>query len=134
MRRLDRALTVLFLAACAVWAQPRGPHFPAPGAPKVELKGKIEKIRIAHGQGMPSLTIRAGDKAATVWLGSMRYLVEQDFRPKAGDDAEVSGYQAGDGVVAVTVTTGGKTLRLRDDAGFPLWSGGRRGPPPARGR
>jgi hypothetical protein len=129
MRRF--LLIPILLAACAsaVPGQQTGAQAPLAGAPKVELKGKIEKIWIAAGTGMPSLEIRTGEKTTRVRLGSMRYLMEQDFRPKAGDEIAVQGYRVEDGVVAITVTCGGKTLRLRDEAGFPVWRGGRRGPP-----
>ena len=127
MKRPYLALAAL-LAAGLVYAQPAGMHAGVADAPKVEIKGKIEKIHIAMGQGMPSLEIRAAGKAQTVFLGSMRYLMEQDFKPRAGDEATVRGYQVKDGIVAIAVTIRGKTLRLRDDAGFPLWMRGRHGP------
>ncbi len=37
----------------------------------------------------------------------MRYLMEQDFNPKAGDEVAVTGYKVNDSIVAITVTTAG---------------------------
>jgi hypothetical protein len=109
-------------------------HAPIAGSPKVDLKGKIGKIQLAMGQGMPYLEVRTTDKTVRVVLGSMRYLMEQDFNPKAGDEVAVTGYKVNDGVVAITVTlpATGKVLRLRDEVGRPVWMGGRRGPPMTR--
>lgn len=127
MKRM-RLVGMVFAVACMALAQHPGMHPPVAGAPKVELKGKISRIEISMGQGMPRLEVRSGDKTTWVWLGSMRYLMEQDFKPRAGDEVTVLGYRSPDGVVAISVTTRGKTLRLRDEEGFPLWMKGRRGP------
>ncbi|HSB18311.1 MAG TPA: hypothetical protein VLE22_27920 [Bryobacteraceae bacterium] len=123
-------LTGLVVAGVAL-GQSSESQAPIADNPKVEVKGKIEKIRIARGQGMPSLDLNTGDRTVSVILGSMRYLVEQDFNPKAGEEVVVSGYKVNDGIVAVTVTLAatGRLLRLRDDGGRPLWIGGRRGAP-----
>lgn len=118
------------LAANTVLAQPWGMRAPMAGSPKVALKGKVEKIQLAMGQGMPYLEVRTTDKTVKVMLGSMRYLMEQDFNPRAGDEVAVTGYKVNDSVVAITVTlpASGKVLKLRDDSGRPVWMGGRRGP------
>jgi hypothetical protein len=103
----------------------------------VEIKGRIEKVGIAPGQGMPSFEVKANSgKTWKVWLGSMRYLMEQNFSPKAGQDVAVKGFQAeaANEVIAQTVTLADtkQTIRLRDTQGLPLWRGpmghGRRGP------
>lgn len=121
-------LTGLVVAGVAL-GQSSESQAPIAGNPKVNVKGKIEKIRISRGQGMPSLDVRTGDRTVSIILGSMRYLLEQDFNPKAGEEVAVSGYRVNDGIVAVTVTLAatGQLLRLRDDGGRPLWMGGRRG-------
>jgi hypothetical protein len=119
------------MAAGVVFAQRSGAQAPITGNPKVEIQGKIERVLVSRGQGMPSLEVRTGDKNVTVVLGSMRYLLEQDFNPKAGEEVAVSGYKLNDSIVAITVTlpATGKVLRLRDGAGRPVWMGGRRGAP-----
>jgi hypothetical protein len=130
MKRVQILVLTGLAMASAVLGQPSGMQAPISGSPKVELKGKIEKIQLAMGQGMPYLEVRTTDKTVRVVLGSMRYLMEQDFNPKAGDEVAVTGYKVNDGVVAITVTlpASGKVLKLRDDAGRPVWMGRRRGP------
>ena len=121
-------LTGLAVAGAAV-AQPSRMQAPLAGSHKVELKGRIEKIQLAMGQGTPYLEVRTADRSVRVTLGSMRYLMEQNFNPKAGDEVAATGYKVNDGVVAITVTlpASGKVLKLRDDTGRPVWVGGRRG-------
>jgi hypothetical protein len=77
---------------------------------------------------MPRLEVKQGSRTVVVLLGSMRYLIEQDFNPKVGEDVEVKGYRAGDEVIAATVRlpAQGKTIRLRDEDGRPVWMRGRR--------
>jgi hypothetical protein len=130
MKRLGSLVLVGLIVAALVLGQPSSStQAPIAGNPKVEIKGKIERIQISRGQGMPSLDVRAGDKTVSVVLGSMRYLLEQDFNPKAGEEVAVTGYRMDESVVAITVTlpATGKVLRLRDEAGRPVWMGGRRG-------
>lgn len=117
------------LAICVSTMAQQGAPSPAViHGPKVELKGKIVRVRASPGQGTPVLEIESGGKLTTVLLGSMRYLIENDFDPKAGDEVEVEGFERGDEIVARTVVLGaGKTLRLRDDEGRPLWQRGRHG-------
>lgn len=130
MKRVQFLVLTGLAVTSAVLAQPSGMQAPVAGSPKVELKGRIEKIQLARGQGMPHLEVRTTGKSVRVVLGSMRYLMEQDFNPKAGDEVAVTGYKVNDGVVAITVTlpASGKVIKLRDDTGHPVWMGGRRGP------
>jgi hypothetical protein len=129
---MKRSYFVL-IAAMAAFSQQPGTHPPIANAPKVDIKGKVEKVQATPGQGMPSLEIRSGGKTTRVMLGSMRYLMEQDFNPRAGDEAAVHGYRVNGDVIAISVTVRGKTLRLRDENGWPVWMKGRRGGPPRRG-
>jgi hypothetical protein len=130
MKRSRFLVLVCLGAAGSMFGQPSSAQAPIADNPKVELKGKIERIRITRGQGMPSLEVKTGDKTVSVVLGSMRYLLEQDFNPKAGEVVVVTGYRVDESVVAISVTlpATGKILRLRDEAGRPVWMGGRRGP------
>lgn len=131
MRRVQFIVLIGLVVAGVVLGQSLESQAPLAGNSKVEIKGKIEKIQIARGQGMPSLDVNTGDKTVSVILGSMRYLVEQNFSPKAGEEVAITGYRVNDSIVAVTVTlsASGKLLRLRDEGGRPLWMGGRRGAP-----
>jgi hypothetical protein len=100
------------------------------GSSPVELKGKVARVQITPGEGMPFVTVRSGDQSVKLYLGSMRYLMAQGFNPKLGDDIAVKAFNLNSDFVAVTVTlpSENKTIRLRDDAGRPLWRGGMRGP------
>jgi hypothetical protein len=99
--------------------------------PVVEISGRITKVGLERGQGMPSLEVKTVAGATwKVWLGSMRYLVEQNFNPKAGQEVSVKGFkQAGQEVTAssATLTETKQTIRLRDESGRPVWRGGFRG-------
>jgi hypothetical protein len=117
------AACALFISALAA-AQPQ--RAPIASNPVVTIEGKIQKVQIDRGQGMPFLELQSGEKTFKVYLGSIRYLMEQNFNPKAGTQASVKGYQSDSDITAITVTLAGekKTLRLRDDNGYPLWRGG----------
>ncbi len=119
----------LLIAGAVVAAQQPARQAPITANPSVELKGKIEKVQIAPGQGMPFLEMQGQDGTVKVVLGSMRYLMQQNFSPKAGDEVIVKGYKVADQVIAASITlvAADKTLRLRDDNGRPLWMGGRHG-------
>ncbi|MBI4875689.1 MAG: hypothetical protein HY822_13730 [Acidobacteria bacterium] len=131
MRRSQLAVWLGLAVAGAAF-----PQTPMANQPKVELKGKIEKIQVARGEGMPQMEVREGEKVTRVMLGSFRYLIEQDFSPKAGEDVVVKGYKVSDYVVAISVTLPArdKTLKLRDNDGRPLWMGARYGGPGRKGR
>jgi hypothetical protein len=110
-------------------AQSADNRAPISNMPAVKIDGKIEKVHAAPQQGMPYLEVLHQDKRTKVILGALRYLMENDFNPKAGDTVIVTGYQAGEDVVASLVELPGskKQLRLRDENGRPLWRGGRQG-------
>jgi hypothetical protein len=126
-------LVAAVLLACPLFSQDTGAKS---DNRSIEIKGQIAKVGIARGQGMPSLDVKADSgKTWKVWLGSMRFLMEQNFSPKAGQDVRVKGFPAtaADEMTAqtVTLTETKQTIRLRDEQGFPLWRGpmgrGRRG-------
>ncbi len=121
---MKRTIGLAILAAVAALAQiPE--QAPIASEPKVELKGTVLKVSAAPGQGMPYLEMRGGSETVKVSLGSMRYLMQNEFNPKAGDAIEVKGYRMKDGVVAIEVSlAGGKPLAFRDSQGRPLWMRG----------
>lgn len=99
---------------------------------QLDIKGVITAVRLEPGAGMPSLAVKAEDgREWKVWLGSMRYLVDNNFSPKAGQKVAVQAYRgARDGeavAVSVTLVETQQSLKLRDGQGRPLWRGfGRR--------
>ena len=94
----------------------------------VEITGVIVRIHLNPGEGTPYLEVESGDETTLVHLGPMRYLIEENFNPKTGQEITVEGYQVEGYVAAIEVTLPSekKTLRLRDDEGWPLWQGRRR--------
>ncbi len=133
-KRLLPALTLVAVVLPAGASQASAEP-PIASKPVVELKGKIASVHVGRGQCMPYLMVEHDGQTTHVQLGSMRYLMDQGFQPKAGDEIAVKGYRLDDEVVAATVWLGAarKELRLRDDHGWPLWrrGGGRSGPPSA---
>ncbi|MBL8227060.1 MAG: hypothetical protein JNL98_01230 [Bryobacterales bacterium] len=98
-----------------------------PEARRVEVKGMIHVVSADGRGGPPSLVVKSDDqKNWTVYLGSIRYLIDQNFNPKAGERIELVGFSQAEGEVAaaeVTLPASRKTLRLRDAEGKPLWRG-----------
>jgi hypothetical protein len=133
MKRLLILITLaLFVVGISV-AQTPPTKAPVTLNPIVDLQGKIVSIKMMPGQGMPAMEVEgARPKPITVWLGSIRYLLEQNFSPKVGDLVEVKGYSVKnqnqeEEIVAIQVKLGGQTLKLRDENGWPAWGGGGRG-------
>jgi hypothetical protein len=108
------------------WAQESAP---IASQPKVQLKGTVSKVNSAPAMGMPSIEVQTAQGVTKVVLGSMRYLLQNEFNPKAGAAVEVKGYQMGDQVVAIEVAlpSDKKVLKLRDENGWPVWMQGRNG-------
>ena len=75
---------------------------------------------------MPFVTVKNGEQKMKVYPGSMRYLMGQGFNPKVDEEIVVKAHKWNDDFAAATVTlpAQGKTLRLRDEDGRPLWRGG----------
>lgn len=117
----------LFLLSSPVWAGDEQKP-PIAEQPIVEVSGTITRVQIALGQGMPYLEVKTAKDVVKLYLGSMRYLVQENFTPKAGDVLEAKGYKMGDSVVAIRVElpASKKVLKLRDENGWPLWMGGMR--------
>lgn len=108
-----------------------GGSSPLAGNVIVELKGKVGAVQISPGTGMPFVDVRSGDQVSKVYLGSMRYLIAQGFNPKVGQEIVVKAYKMKADFVAAVVTLPAekKTIRLRDEHGWPMWRGGMRNGP-----
>ena len=126
--RFRMALGVILTLGCLAAGPRPVDRAPIASHPVVEIKGKIARVQAAPGQGMPALEVEQNGRTVRVLLGSLRYLMEQDFNPKAGSQVEVKGYRTAEEIVAITVTLPGegKTVRLRDEGGWPVWAGCRR--------
>ncbi|MBL8211132.1 MAG: hypothetical protein JNK87_10495 [Bryobacterales bacterium] len=133
MERREFAIGMMMLAGVPAFGQGKGRMPDLSKYPKSEVKGTITKVRLAMGQGMPPLlTVKTAVGEESIVLGSMRYLMENDFNPKAGELVEARVFRAEDGLYAIEVTLltqntlpkQKRTLRLRDEEGRPLWRGG----------
>lgn len=102
------------------------PKAPVAGNPIVNISGKITRVEASRPGAMASLVVNVEGTSTNVILGSMRYLMEQDFNPKAGGDVQVKGYRLPASVVAIEVRLPAEkvTLKLRDENGWPVWRGG----------
>jgi hypothetical protein len=124
MIRMLVASATIVMTASAWAADP--PEASLTANSEVELHGRISRVEpFRPGEGVPTLIVDVRGTATTVVLGSMRYLIEQNFNPRAGMDVQVKGYKLRDVVVAseVTLKPDGKSIRLRDENGRPLWRG-----------
>ncbi len=117
----------------------RGPGFgPGRGAGPMHFDssalqtiiGKVVTYETVGGFGpfgMKALTVESEDKTLTVMLGPEFYLTGEKLSLKKGEKITVvaspAGYRSKTFFVAKSVTAGGKTLALRDEAGFPVWRG-----------
>lgn len=129
MRYLSFLLAAIVIAVTAMAAQPQ-PAASGDAGTGVELAGEVVRVQATRGQAMPYLEVDCDGKTTKVFLGSMRYLMQQNFNPKAGEPVKVTGFRRADEevvAVAVTLTDQNKTLRLRDANGRPLWQAGRYG-------
>jgi hypothetical protein len=83
--------------------------------------------RMSHGV---HLTVKTAKESISVHLGPSWYMENQDIQIKPGDKIQVKGSRinvAGQpAIIAAEVKKGNAVLKLRDDSGFPAWSGGRR--------
>jgi hypothetical protein len=141
-RKLFHVLLATACAAALTFAQgPKGPGgnpgAPAPGtgngtgvgldmtAAKT-ISGDITAIQSAVGAQYPTITVaQTTIKIAPVW-----FLLESDFELKVGDKVEVLTAPCAcvDGSwAAITITSNGVTVELRDSLGLPLWLSGMNG-------
>ena len=129
------AIATIWLLCGGVLNGQTGTAQPGPGphgfavSEKVEIKGTIERVQITPGQGMPFLEVKDEKGMVKVYLGSMRYLMEKNFSPKAGSKVVVKGFKSETGIVARTVEMPAEkqSIELRSEDGMPLWRMGGRG-------
>ncbi len=128
-------VAAILVAACSVLplgAQPAadGPadqtSASASAASPIEISGAVGQIHIVAGRGTPYFELKHSAGVTRVYLGPMPYLIAENFNPKSGQDVIVKGHKSQDGMVAsqVTLVAEKRTVRFRDDKGWPVWRGG----------
>ena len=98
------------------------------------ITGEVESV----GQFTPTkgmrygihLILKTGKEAISVHLGPAWYIENQDTRIEPKDKIEVKGSRITFGgkpvIIAAQINKGDQVLKLRDQNGFPVWSGWRR--------
>jgi hypothetical protein len=142
------ALAMLLFAASS-YAQPRqgmmwrGSGGWGPGSqynrmydPKAveTISGEVITVdRITPVKGMSGgvhMNVKTNKETISVQLGPSWYLENQDVKIEAKDKVEVKGarttFAGKPAIIAAEVKKGDEVLKLRDDSGFPVWSGWRR--------
>jgi hypothetical protein len=98
------------------------------------INGEVTSVsRITPRKGMSAgvhLNVKTDKETISVHLGPSWYLENQDLRIEPKDKVEVKGskitFDGKPAIIAAEVRKGDEVLKLRDDAGFPVWSGWRR--------
>lgn len=98
------------------------------------VEGVVSEVRRqAPMKGMGPgvhLTLKTEKEALDVHLGPAWFLDRQDVEVRKGDTVSVTGsrivFEGKPALVATRLTLGEETLTLRDESGFPVWSGWRR--------
>lgn len=93
---------------------------------------KVDRITPMHGMSAGvHLVVKTEKGDVSVHLGPQWYLENQDVKLATGDKVEVKGsrvtVQGQPALIAAEVKKGDGLLKLRDEAGIPIWSGWRRG-------
>lgn len=76
------------------------------------------------------LMLKTDRETISVHLGPAWYIENQDVKINVGDNLEVKGskitFESKPAIIAAEVKKGDHILKLRDENGFPVWSGWRR--------
>ncbi len=92
---------------------------------------RIDQFTPAKGMfGGIHMNVKTDKETISVHLGPSWYLQNQDVKIEPKDKVEVKGARISFGgkpaIIATEVKKGEEVLQLRDDTGFPVWSGWRR--------
>jgi hypothetical protein len=98
------------------------------------VTGEVVSVsQITPNKGMGAgiyMILNTGKETISVHLGPSWYLENQDVKIEPKDKVEVKGSKITFGgkpaIIAEEVKKGDEVLTLRDDSGFPVWSGWRR--------
>ncbi len=74
--------------------------------------------------------VKTEKETISVHLGPAWYIQRQDMKIVPGDKVEITGsritFEGKPAIIAAEVKKGTEILKLRDENGFPVWSGWRR--------
>ena len=98
------------------------------------ITGQVVKVdRITPLKAMAAgvhMTVKTDGEQISVHLGPGFYVENQDVKIAPKDKVEVKGsrvtFEGKPAIIAAEVKKGDETLKLRDENGFPMWSGWRR--------
>jgi hypothetical protein len=98
------------------------------------VAGEIVSVsQITPRKGMTAgihMTVKTERETISVHLGPRWYLENQDVKLEPKDRVEVKGaritFDGKPAIIAAEVKKGDDMLKLRDDAGFPVWAAWRR--------
>jgi hypothetical protein len=97
------------------------------------ISGEVVKVeRITPIKGMSYgviLMVKTDKETIPVHLGPAWYIENQDVKIEPKDKVEVTGsrvtFQGKPAIIAAQIRKGEEVLKLRDENGFPVWSGWR---------
>jgi hypothetical protein len=98
------------------------------------ISGEVISVdRITPAKGMSGgvhMNVKTDKETISVHLGPSFYIENQDVKLEAKDKVEVKGSRITFGgkpaIIAAEVKKGDEVLKLRDEAGFPMWTAWRR--------
>ena len=98
------------------------------------ISGEIVSVdQITPMKGMRGgihMNVKTAKETVAVQLGPSWYLENQDVKLEAKDKVEIKGarstFAGKPAMIAAEVRKDGQVLKLRDESGFPVWSGWRR--------
>ncbi len=91
----------------------------------------LEYLTPAKGMGRGvHMMLKTDKETISVHLGPAWFIENQDLKIEKGNRIDVKGsritFEQKPAIIAAEVRKGDETLKLRDDNGFPVWSGWRR--------
>lgn len=123
---------LLALVTTVALAQNRGkgPMFHYDPSTEATITGTIEKVQTLDSMchSGTHLTVKTSGGSQEVALGPTQFLTDQKVELKNGDQVQIVGAKAntrrGETFIARKITSGDKTVTLRDDKGVPNWPRG----------
>ena len=107
-----------------------GPMFRYDASTETTINGTIEEIKTLDTmcQTGTHLVLKTDKGNVEIGLGPSKFLADQKLELKKGDQVQVIGAKAntrlGEMLMARQITSGGKTVTLRDEKGMPAWQRG----------